>query len=617
MKQKFSILFVALSMFVVSTPSPLRAQIEPRVIISEIAWAGSTMSTADEWLELTNMTSEPIDMTGWQIVGAASSTLTLPTESIIAPYATFLIANYDHTHKNSARAAHSQFISPSVSLPNDKLSITIYKNDSTLVDSAGDGGNPFTGGSLSARGADDGRFRTMERRGSLLDGHSKESWADADVSLGFKDEVSDHGTPGTLNAFLQKEIDVMKIPDTITTSEPESVCTDIVVSETTTDISQEPAIVNDQLLVTNPIVTEQSNATTTESTSPLMTTASSTSTSIAITSTTNTSGTLRINELYTRPLNGESEWVEIENISSVSITTNGWSITDASGGMTLFPNGTIPPGSFLVIENPKGKLNNDGDTLVIKDADGVIVDAVQYNADLGLVPDMGESLIRIDKHTLLITTTPTKNSENISTQKQVKILGTDSTGQTNKPTPSSDAEISIIATNTNATPMVPKQTSQEQTSASTTIKQDPQKQPVITTPISISHTIRLSELYPNTGGNDATDEFIEIKNDGDEIVSLESWSITDASGNRFTFPKTATMNPHTFLAVMRPQSHLTLNNDGDTVTLIAPDASIADSHTYEKTKPNFSLATIDGIWTSSGIPTPNEQNRASQNNEST
>ena len=50
------------------------------------------------------------------------------------------------------------------------------------------------------RGADDGRFEQWNDE-VVIDGHSKESWADADVSLGFKDEVSDHGTPGTLNAL--------------------------------------------------------------------------------------------------------------------------------------------------------------------------------------------------------------------------------------------------------------------------------------------------------------------------------------------------------------------------------------------------------------------------------
>ena len=35
------------------------------VVISEIAWMGSTSSSTDEWLELHNNTATAIDLTGW------------------------------------------------------------------------------------------------------------------------------------------------------------------------------------------------------------------------------------------------------------------------------------------------------------------------------------------------------------------------------------------------------------------------------------------------------------------------------------------------------------------------------------------------------------------------
>ncbi len=45
------------------TPTELSGQI----IISEIAWMGTSASPYDEWIELTNMSSEEIDLTGWKI----------------------------------------------------------------------------------------------------------------------------------------------------------------------------------------------------------------------------------------------------------------------------------------------------------------------------------------------------------------------------------------------------------------------------------------------------------------------------------------------------------------------------------------------------------------------
>ena len=38
------------------------------VVISEIAWAGTTSSFNDEWLELANNTVTDIDLAGWQLV---------------------------------------------------------------------------------------------------------------------------------------------------------------------------------------------------------------------------------------------------------------------------------------------------------------------------------------------------------------------------------------------------------------------------------------------------------------------------------------------------------------------------------------------------------------------
>ncbi|PJZ69568.1 hypothetical protein CH373_08605 [Leptospira perolatii] len=37
------------------------------IIFSEIAWAGTDISASDEWIELRNLTSSPIDLTGWTI----------------------------------------------------------------------------------------------------------------------------------------------------------------------------------------------------------------------------------------------------------------------------------------------------------------------------------------------------------------------------------------------------------------------------------------------------------------------------------------------------------------------------------------------------------------------
>jgi len=485
----------------------------------------------------------------------------------------------------------------------------------------------------------------MERRGFLLNGTVKESWVDADSSIGFKDGSLDEGTPGTINAFLKAEIDAMQFPapapvviqtdapvaNTVVDSTPiavvepvpivtstdpaletESMCTDVVA--TTDLIPTNPAVTTgttdqtstvvppvEPTIVETPSAIESATTTTqTITEAPVVTTTTSATTSTPAVA----PESLQVNELYPHPETGEPEWVEVLNTSSSAIVTNGWSLVDESGAVTLFPNGEITPGSFLVMENPKGKLNNDGDTVIIKDPSGNVIDAVMYNADLGLVPALGESLIRTGLHALAITTTPTKNSENVETQKSTTTSATATTSSSS--TSNTNPEISIVATNTTSATTSPIVSS----TSTTTLQTDNS-----TTIIPISHAIHLSEFYPNTGGTDSTDEFIEIRNDGTEPVSLSDWSVTDSSGTRFTFAKTDTIASNAFLAIMRPQSHITLNNTGDTITLFAPDGSIADSKTYDQANATFSFAIINGVWTWTGTPTPNEQNSIPQNNE--
>lgn len=46
-----------------------------RIVISEIAWAGTDISYLDEWIELYNNTSQPINLNGWTIAGEVTVTL--------------------------------------------------------------------------------------------------------------------------------------------------------------------------------------------------------------------------------------------------------------------------------------------------------------------------------------------------------------------------------------------------------------------------------------------------------------------------------------------------------------------------------------------------------------
>lgn len=102
--------------------------------------------------------------------------------------------------------------------------------------------------------------------------------------------------------------------------------------------------------------------------------------------------------------------------------------------------------------------------------------------------------------------------------------------------------------------------------------------------------IYLNEILPNPVGDENTDEFIEIYNPTDEIVSLKNWGITDASKTgSYTFT-TQEIAPQSYFVIYRSDFRFALNNSGDeTVSLIAPNGKIISSMSYIKTRENISL----------------------------
>jgi len=64
------------------------------VVVSEIAWMGTTASNADEWIELYNNTAAPIDLAGWTLI-AADGTPSIVLAGTIPAGAHFLLERTD------------------------------------------------------------------------------------------------------------------------------------------------------------------------------------------------------------------------------------------------------------------------------------------------------------------------------------------------------------------------------------------------------------------------------------------------------------------------------------------------------------------------------------------
>ncbi len=88
-------------------------------------------------------------------------------------------------------------------------------------------------------------------------------------------------------------------------------------------------------------------------------------------------GDVVINEVLADPLSNETEWVELFNNTKQKIDLSNWLVVEGSGKETII-NGWIEAQGYLVVENIKGNLNNDGDLLILRDANKNLLDKVTY-----------------------------------------------------------------------------------------------------------------------------------------------------------------------------------------------------------------------------------------------
>ncbi|MDX1663540.1 MAG: lamin tail domain-containing protein [Candidatus Promineifilaceae bacterium] len=127
------------------------------VIISEVAWAGTDASSADEWIELHNPTANAIALAGWTLVDGDGD-IHVPLAGTIPAHSFFLLERTDDT--TVADIPADLFFTGALDNAGDSL--RLLDPDGRVQDSAnGDGG-------AWPAGAGSPDYRTLERRDPLL-----------------------------------------------------------------------------------------------------------------------------------------------------------------------------------------------------------------------------------------------------------------------------------------------------------------------------------------------------------------------------------------------------------------------------------------------------------------
>lgn len=174
-----------------------------QIIINEVMWAGSSSSTADEWIELYNTSSAPVNISNWLLKNAGTSSnpdLSIPSDTIIQPNAYYLVANY--SAEDSALIADANWVTSGLSLNNAGEQLTLLDTSNQVIDQTPL--NWTSGGLL------DEAYFSMERKnypgiGIALNGSSSDSWAIcnsqacSDVQAQYWDVSGNFGTPGGYN----------------------------------------------------------------------------------------------------------------------------------------------------------------------------------------------------------------------------------------------------------------------------------------------------------------------------------------------------------------------------------------------------------------------------------
>lgn len=247
-------------------------------------------------------------------------------------------------------------------------------------------------------------------------------------------------------------------------------------------------------------------------------------------------GDFLINEFYSNPADGETEWVEIYNPSGSILELENWYLSDGSGAKTFLNGGFEDGEKFFLLGKPKGALNNSGDEIGLFSPDGNLIDRVVYG-------DWGSS-------TAKNAPAPSKGFSAGRREDGFKNGGLDQVFLlTSVPTPGSANKIIL-------------------TSASSTSTEDQSAEDVL-----------ITEVFPNPLGSDASGEFIEFYNQGDEEVDLSGWRVAIRSGKQLEFGHNflaaPILKPKTFFALFRPESRAALDNNGGRLELFKPSRKTA------------------------------------------
>ncbi len=182
----------------------------PEVVINEIMWMGSSVSSNDEWIELRNMTSHDIDLSEWTIEGAATAkgVLAIPKddiEHIIPAGGFYLISHYSIADR--VLDTNATIIDVIVDLKIKSISLANKYNDNGQLILKDKGGNQidktpvadsakWSAGEYKSKEA----YHSMERNNPAGNGADENNWHTCAQAVNLIAGAIECGTPRAENS---------------------------------------------------------------------------------------------------------------------------------------------------------------------------------------------------------------------------------------------------------------------------------------------------------------------------------------------------------------------------------------------------------------------------------
>ncbi|MBI2589678.1 lamin tail domain-containing protein [Candidatus Berkelbacteria bacterium] len=375
-----------LILFLFLLPSWVSAS-TPTVGISEIAWAGSSRSTADEWLELKNISAESIDLSHWSIWSMSSEPrelITIPENTQLAPGDFFLIANNGPADTfsggESALNLEPDLINSKLSLSNSALALELRATDANVIDQAGDGGKPFAGATSPPT--------SMERVDFSQSGAQATAWQNANTARNLDANLNDLGTPERSMTLKFAEQTCRLIWPEQGGAIPLDIALSGGVPERLRLILQNQSP-EGELIETNKyrfFLELPTQFGLLEARLEVLRNGSVVQNFSYPCVANQISKDIHLSEILPRPNEGAEEFVELENLGETAVNLIGWQIDDINEGGSrpyTFEDSVVIEGRSRVIfggNQTKLQLNNSGDMVRLIAPNGVEVENVSFGS---------------------------------------------------------------------------------------------------------------------------------------------------------------------------------------------------------------------------------------------